>query len=183
MAEILPGLFLYPNVITAEVEEKIVRWLDTEGKWSNALARRTQHYGYEYGYSSKGVTPTIPITGPLLEVAGWLKSQGTIDPTQCIVNEYTRNQGIGAHTDSKVFGPVIVSLSLCGATNMIFKRGTVEQKEICIPPRTLLVMNGPARSEWTHEIPKRTMIYHDDGTSMKKSDGYRRISLTYRTIA
>jgi alkylated DNA repair dioxygenase AlkB len=43
-------------------------------------------------------------------------------------------------------------------------------------------MSGDARTEWTHEIPKRK-TYTVDGKSIKKDDDYRRISMTYRTIA
>ncbi len=182
METILPGLYLYPDAITPEIEQKIVTWLDTEGKWSNALSRRTQHYGYEYGYTARDAKPTTPITGPLLEVANWLAGCEIMNPTQCIVNEYTVDQGISAHTDAKIFGPVIASLSLLQPTNMIFTHQSQSDKSITLMPRSVLVMTGQARSEWRHEIPKRKTVTMKDRSILKKGEDYRRISLTYRTM-
>ena len=54
--EILPGLYLYDEAIASDIEQKIVSWLD-ERPWNGALARRTEHYGYEYGYTKKDAIP------------------------------------------------------------------------------------------------------------------------------
>lgn len=182
----IPGLLTQSNVITEDVEKQIVSWLDQQ-TWLTKIPRRTQHYGYEYNYTNKNVNPTIPLTGPIAVIANWLATANIITPTQCIVNEYTAEQGIGAHTDSPIFGPVVVAISLLAPTNMIFSRGT-EKETVTLLPRSIMVMTGPARSEFTHEIPKRktvTMTGEEGSptTTMGKSDSYRRISLTFRTIA
>merc|ERR1719445_661614 len=73
---------------------------------------------------------------------------------QLIVNEYNAAQGIAQHTDrTHVFGPVVAGLSLFSAVVIEFrakKGGAV--KEVLLPPRSVFIMTGPARYEWTHGI-------------------------------
>ncbi len=177
------GLTLVPDFIDPESERNVIAWIDQQ-PWNTSLKRRTQHYGYEYNYSGRGRAPlvsTTPISGPLLAIAEHLKDVFSgVMPSQCIVNEYTRDQGISAHTDSPVFGPVIMSISLLSPTVMTFTRG--ESKILVdLPPRSALIMSGEARSEWRHEIPARVTLTHADGSTESKPANYRRISLTYRT--
>lgn len=182
------GLVLVPNFLDAESERNIVTWIDQQ-PWNTTLKRRTQHYGYEYNYAGRGRAPlvsTTPISGPLLTLAEYLRDQGvfgdSVIPSQCIINEYTRDQGIASHTDSPVFGPIIVSISLLAPTVMIFSRGE-NRILVDLPPRSALIMSGEARSEWRHEIPSRVTLTHADGSTESKPANYRRISLTYRTTA
>lgn len=111
-----------------------------------------------------------------------------MNPSQCIVNEYTVNQGIGPHIDRNIFGNTIVSLSLGDDTNYLMKKFRQNQisnnttKEIEIPSRSLLILKNEARYNWTHSIPKRKFITQN-GKKIKKKDNYRRISLTFRSIS
>ena len=75
------GLSLQPNVITAEKEHEIISWLDNQ-TWSTELSRRTQHYGYNYNYKSKDLTPGTPIQGPLLEISQSIEQAGLMKPVQ-----------------------------------------------------------------------------------------------------
>lgn len=43
-------------------------------------------------------------------------------------------------------------------------------------------MTGETRDVWTHEIPRRKSVTNDSGKRITKSDDYRRISITYRTV-
>lgn len=181
-----PGLSLYPDVLTPEQEQNIVAWLDTQ-PWSTALARRTQHYGYEYNYTSRTPHPTTPMVGPLLNIATWIETAGLMArPDQVIVNEYTRSQGISPHVDATSFGPTVISISLLEPTNMIFTpipgRAAGEPVTLTLEPRTLLVMTGEARYHWKHSIPSRVTVTRADGSTYAKPETYRRISLTYRTV-
>ena len=199
----LSGLIYLEGVLTPELSQEIVSWLDQQ-TWSNKLKRRTQHYGYEYDYSSRSVSPkpTTPIHGPIKVVANWLARTGLITPTQCIVNEYLRDQGISAHTDSNQFGPVVVSISLLQPCNMIFSKGEEKlsksratpellwpaqtsrvKHSVTLMPNSMVAMTGEARSVYRHEIPVRKTVTMPDGSTYHKPDGYRRISLTFRTLA
>ena len=183
----VPGLSIQKDIITPETETAIIDWLDKR-EWSNALSRRTQHYGYEYQYQTTELKSGPPFEGVIADIAKFLIDQKIMDRVdQCIVNEYYRDQGIGKHIDGKrgtkpnIFGPVIVSISLGEDTNIIFSRGN-QKEEIFVPRRCLLVMTGDSRYEWTHEIP-RWMSVNTGSKNIKKSENYRRISLTFRSLA
>lgn len=176
----LPRIF---DIDTTGVIEAI-----DELPWSNALARRTQHYGYEYGYNSKKVTPTTNIPVKLIELLDRIRAVSKTDDfagyfadvpnekIQVIVNEYDRDQGISSHKDSDRFGPVVISVSLLAPALMIFRRGT-QCVEYQLRPNTAVVLEGEFRTEWTHEISRKKRI----GNYTKPAD-YRRVSVTYRTI-
>ena len=176
------GLKYYPNVLTEESEKILVEWIDHQ-KWNESLSRRTQHYGYEYNYRSRtAAKPTRAIEGPLYDLATSLQESEIMTPTQCIINEYTQNQNISAHIDALIFGPVVVSVSLLAPTLMLFTNGT-EKFEIVLEPRSMVILTEDARYKWKHEIVKRQNFKLPDGTIYTKPSNYRRISLTYRTLA
>lgn len=183
----VPGLTLYSDFLDAETEKAIVTWIDQQ-PWNTTLKRRTQHYGYEYNYAGRGnapLTPTTPLSGPIMVIGQHLASLGLFtapgQPSQCIINEYTRAQGIAAHTDARVFGPTIVSISLLVPTMMIFSCSD-QTVRLILPPRSCLVMTGQARTSWRHEIPANVTFPNNDGTIYHKANDYRRLSLTYREV-
>ncbi|KAL8690640.1 MAG: hypothetical protein Q9218_003954 [Villophora microphyllina] len=110
-------------------------------------------------------------------------------PQYCIVNEYTGNLGISAHTENFQFAEPVVGLSLSSSCPIRFhelaepfdgsvrsgkaakacKTGRVVDVEM--PPRSLLVMNGPSRWSWQHEILR---------TAKGRGPGWKRVSLTFR---
>lgn len=184
----IPGLFIQENVATSEIEKRIIEWLDTK-TWSNALSRRTQHYGYIYNYKQTNLEPGEKFDGWIYTLSQFLIDNKIMDRCdQCIVNEYGKTHGIAKHIDGlrgnkpNIFGPVIVSLSLGEDTNIIFRdTKSRDTANIYVPKGSLLVMTGDSRYTWTHEIPKLSTI-NRNGESIKKSENYRRISLTFRSI-
>ena len=175
--EIPKGLFLNTDVITEDEEANIMKWLDAQ-VWSTAIKRRTQHYGYEYSYTSKFVSQTIPMSGPILDIANRLSN--IFNANQCIVNEYYRDQAISPHIDANMFGPIIMGLSIGAPANMIFTNG--DKKFIAyLPRRSLVLLQDEARTLWKHSIPSTKKIITPDGI-IDKQTNYRRISLTYRTV-
>ena len=182
----VPGLFFQRDFVTPEFEATIIQELDAR-EWSTELARRTQHYGYRYDYKKRAAThtPAPPITGSLKQIADIFDRMGIMNPEQVIVNEYTRTQGIAAHIDNLGFGPIVISVSLLAPTEFIFtpaKGQPVAPVSFEVPRGSVLVMTGESRYDWTHEIPKRVRIMVD-GQPWTKPNNYRRISLTYRTLA
>lgn len=183
------GCVVYPDVLTSEQQQTIISWLDTQS-WNTTLKRRTQQYGYLYNYAAKGsnsniIAPTTPLSGPLVEISRYLASTGLLNgkvPEQCIINEYTRKQGIAKHIDSPVFGPTIISISLGDPTIMTFSRENYKIPVVC-NPGSLLVMTGESRYQWTHEISSNLTLVYPDGRRKIKPENYRRISLTFRTLA
>lgn len=174
-----PGLIYNQDFISTEMEQKLISWID-EQSWNTSIKRRTQHYGYEYNYSQRvALQKTTPIAGPLLEICEQLYS--TFVPEQCIINEYTKTQGIAGHIDALTFGPIICSVSLLNPCNMIFTKG--EQKvSLYLEPRSVVFLTGDSRYKWKHEIKPTSTITLPDGKEITKSDDYRRLSLTFRTM-
>lgn len=104
-------------------------------------------------------------------------------PVQLIVNEYTPGQGIAAHTDAKLFGDTIISLSLGSSCGFVFTLNDGVNNdgiEYFVKPRTLMIMNGPSRSDWKHCIPSRKT--DKDIATGETVPRTVRISLTFRTI-
>lgn len=179
------GLFYSSNYITKDLEKKIIEWLDRDDgiHWSDKLSRRTQHFGGEYDYSKKKLilSDDIPdIDGPLLDVIKLISKPKKGKFNQCIVNEYTRNQGIAAHIDSLDFGEEIVGISLGDDTVMEFTNGSASYS-ILLEKRSCMMMTKDARYKWKHGIDKKVSYINDD-EKIIKSQSYRRISLTFRIV-
>jgi len=175
------GLALQLNVISPETETEIVNWLDTR-EWSTDLSRRTQDFGHGYNYRNKSLTLGSPLDGKILICAQILIDAGLMNPQQCIVNEYTRNQGIAPHIDNKGFGPVVFGLSINADAVMLFEKDD-ERFECFLPRRSLVMLSGKVRYEWKHSISKNVTYIDDIGNKIVKPENYRRISLTYRELA
>lgn len=180
---IAPGLTLLPNYISKEEEVDLLKSINKQS-WSTQLSRRVQHYGYRYDYKNKNPAEKL---GDLPEWSEFIvdRIQQTIkgsDPetdtefNQMIINEYKPGQGIAAHTDSKMFGPIIVSLSLGSDTVMRFVC-KADKTDLVLPRRSLLILQDKARYNYTHEIPKRGSDLID---GQKKPRGLR-VSVTLRT--
>ncbi|EFC41455.1 hypothetical protein NAEGRDRAFT_58773 [Naegleria gruberi] len=126
-----------------------------------------------------------------------------IDFKQVIINEYKgAKQGISKHVDHcQDFGPLILILSLGDECVMKFhkleqvkeedlKKKKVKRTEVSpsecydrrMPRRSLIILSGDARYQYQHEIPK-TMVFKIDGKQfLKRSESYRRVSITYRSL-
>lgn len=187
----IPGLVGETEFITEERERRIVDYLD-QGEWSAVTpgavsSRRVQQFGYAYGYNSRSVsnTPISPLEGDILEIAQYLQRTGWLPEgdLQCIVNEYRRNQGISPHTDSPQFGPIVVTISLLENSVMTFTHNSDGRtEEVYLPRRGILVLEGEARYNFKHSINSRVTYLTPTGQRVTKSQDYRRISLTYRTV-
>ena len=102
------------------------------------------------------------------------------DINQITVNHYMPGEGIGSHVDTpSAFGDGLLSLSLNGGTVTEFRRADdlTIRKQVYLPPRSLLLMSGPARYEWEHMIVTRRTDTHR-GEVLKRGV---RVSLTFRT--
>jgi alkylated DNA repair dioxygenase AlkB len=174
------GLELLENYISADDERKFIENID-KGQWSTILKRRTQHFGYEYDYKKKtiqGLKQIESFPDWCLDLTTRLKQEIFHKvPEQLIINEYQPGQGISKHIDSPVFGEPVVSLSLGSQCVMIFTLGE-RRFEILLPQRSLLVLRGESRWDWTHEIPARK----NDKINGQTIERTRRISMTFRIL-
>lgn len=174
-----PGLLTVLDFISVDEERKLLQHVEC-GRWLDELSRRVQHYGWKYEYKSKRVKRDAYI-GPLpewaSELAHRLLAGGILRemPDQVIVNEYVGNQGIAKHIDCPTcFRGPVVTISLGESWGMVFRSPEGEKRERVLQQRSAVILDGPARSVWTHEIPKR----QKEGSRPRG----RRVSLTFRKV-
>ena len=176
----VPGLYyIAKNELDTDLEGKIDR-----NKWTaltdSPNSRKVQHYGYKYNYNTYRIDePTTPFPEFIQEMSHRLREicldLGIIDESyvfnQCIINEYKVGQGISAHTDVSTYGSVIGCYTIDGCGNMVFTKG--DSKTILrVAPGSLYIMAGDARKIWKHKM-----------NPMRKRDGSRRISITFRNVS
>jgi alkylated DNA repair dioxygenase AlkB len=170
------GLYISNIPEIVEMETSYLSDLDSQ-EWSTTLSRRTQHYGAIYNYGTRTLSldealpmdycSTVKYFAELLEPE--FQDFGSKKPNQCIVNEYVTRQRIASHTDAKVFGPVIMTVSLGSAMQIRFTHPSEEAFTTELISGDVLLLSGAARNEWKHEL-----------LSSSKAD-FRRVSLTFRT--
>ena len=170
----IQGLTYIRNFMTPEQEGALLAKID-EQPWRHDLKRRVQHYGYQYDYKARRVSPDLYLG----ELPDWLQSiGGQFEADQAIINEYLPGQGISAHVDCvPCFADKIVSLSLGSGAIMQFARGH-EKQELYLEPRSIVILSDIARYEWTHAIPARK----SDKVGGIKVPRDRRVSITFRRV-
>jgi alkylated DNA repair dioxygenase AlkB len=176
----ISGLRYVPDLITADEEQELIDAIDQQ-PWLNDLKRCVQHYGYKYDYKARTVTADSylgPLPDWLIPITQKLPFKPDQALDQVIVNEYLPGQGISAHVDCvPCFDDTIASLSLGSGAVMQFTKGQ-EKHDLYLEPRSLIILSGPARYEWTHAIPSRK----SDVVDGFKIERERRVSLTFRTV-
>ena len=180
----ITGLKYHSKYIDEEEQSDLIHIIDLK-EWSNALKRRTQHYGYRYDYTRKTIDSSLYIG----KIPWWLRAytlrfvhEGIFDkePDQVIINEYTPGQGIARHVDCvPCFGGTVASLSLGSTCAMEFEHLKSSKKgSTILEPGSLLVLADEARYDWMHSIPARKEDPFNDEVLPRS----RRISLTFRTV-
>jgi len=172
----IEGLSYIPDFVADEEQGGFIENID-HALWLNDLKRRVQHYGYKYDYKARAVTADSYL-GSLPDWLMPITQKLPFEPDQAIVNEYLPGQGISAHVDCvPCFSDTIASLSLGSGVIMQFTNGQ-EKHDLYLESRSLIILSGPARYEWTHAIPARK----SDVVDGFKIERGRRVSLTFRTV-
>lgn len=180
----MDGLTYHPDFVTENEAERLLIKVDA-APWITTFKRRVQHYGYRYDYKRRTVDESLFLGNLptwLLPLASRLCNAGLIAeiPDQVIVNEYDPGQGIAPHVDCEpCFGDTILSLTLGSGCIVDFAHTQNKAKHsVWLAPRSLMVMHGSARYDWTHGIaPRKSDIW----MGQKISRG-RRVSLTFRKV-
>ncbi len=178
------GFSLRQDFITEDEERELLTTIDAQD-WDDQMSRRVQHYGWRYDYKARRVDPKSylgPLPHWLSVLAMRLKDEGVFTelPDQVIVNNYEGSQSISKHVDCvPCFRGPVVTISLNEAWEMIFARKDVSEQTPkfgqVLPRRSAAILDGEARVDWTHEIPRRK-------TEGKIARG-RRVSVTFRKVA
>lgn len=182
--EKISGLVYVPYYLTKA--EELALWESiTTSDWQNDIKRRVQHYGWKYDYRNRFIDYSsflgqLPLWS--LELANRLFKDGHLSklPDQLIVNEYLPGQGIANHVDCEpCFEDTVISISLGSYCIMDFIHLKSKTKiEALLEPRSLAVIKGSARYEWSHGISARKT----DIFKTYKIDRTLRISLTFRNV-
>ena len=187
----IPGLIYVRDFLSEKEEVELVEKID-QNSWLHDIKRRVQHYGWRYDYVNRKIdagTHIDKLPEWALSLAQRLVEQELVPqmPDQLIVNEYIRDQGIGKHVDKEPnFADGIAMISLLESWEMIFrkKNNSKIKHNVMLENRSVAVMNGPARYQWTHEIPSRKSEpgpETPDGKVPRKLRK-RRLSLTFRKV-
>ncbi|XP_028401822.1 alkylated DNA repair protein alkB homolog 8-like isoform X2 [Dendronephthya gigantea] len=140
--------------------------------------RYVKHYGYEFLYGSNNVDKDKPLPdGIPSECSLVVKKLVSLDcvkhePDQLTINEYKPGQGIPPHVDThSAFEDGITCLSLGAKVAMDFRHPDGRHVSILLPRRSVLIMTGECRYEWTHGITPRKydIVNEDDLISNKNS--------------
>lgn len=180
------GLKVVYDYVSRDEEDRLIaeidanEWMTTTGK--GKAGRRVQHYGFKYDYSGRTKqVPTTPFPPHIQALAQRLVDDGLFHrfPDQCIVNEYSRKQGIGAHTDHEMFGPIIVTVSLGEDVVMDFTYQDKVYHGALLKRRSMAQLTKSYRYLFKHSIAPR-VNYTYEGVKYTKGENYRRISVTFR---
>jgi alkylated DNA repair dioxygenase AlkB len=101
---------------------------------------------------------------------------------QIILNLYPPGEGISPHIDlPNRYADGIIGVSLAGGTTMTFRNGEMRH-DAYMPERTIYVMTGEARWEWSHGIEGRLVDEVETGNGRDVETRLRstRVSVTMR---
>jgi alkylated DNA repair dioxygenase AlkB len=174
----LPAGFVFvPDFLTAEEEANLVDFIRTlpfrTFQMHGVTAkRRIVHFGWHYSFESYRVTETEPLPAVFEPTRERAAALAGIEPhafSEALVTEYEPGAGIGWHRDAPPFG-IVAGISMAGLCRMRFQRGKGVAREVTaieLPPRSIYLLTGEARSDWEHTIPATKEL---------------RYSLTFRTV-
>jgi alkylated DNA repair dioxygenase AlkB len=204
----IEGLSYIPNFLTPQEEQQI--WdLCYSHSWSTEIHRRQQFWGEVYFHTTQNLSSIQPLedtsiaTGPIahdlskfdfihqkLIEFGYFTAEAP--PTQILVNEYIGACGIASHfDDDHAFGDTIVTLSLGQPVWMSLVQPRVltnqcqdllHETKVLLEPNSLFSMQKEVRYKWRHGISKSRWILLPDGTGIKRTLEFKRISLTFRRL-
>ena len=181
------GLVLVPEYLSVPQSDWIFQILESAHAedWLDDLQRRVMHFGYRYDYRARKAS-LASFIGPLPPWVDRLGKRllrdgyGDVPFDQMIVNEYLPGQGISAHVDCEpCFGSTIAAISLFSQCIMRFRsRLGTDWVDVTLPERSLVVMTGASRYDYTHEIAPRKSDVIDGVQRLRR----RRVSLTFRAV-
>lgn len=169
-----PGFTFYEDVIGPAEEADLVAFADTLEMRPFVMRgtpslRRVAAFGADYGVGG-GAPPMPPILAALRDRAC---ARAALDPAgfvHALVTVYPPGAGIGWHRDYSEYGAVVLGVSLGAPARLRLRRADdhCDERVAELPPRSLYVLGGEARTTWEHAIP---------------SVPGRRVSVTFRTLA
>lgn len=172
------GLVYREDFLTPSEESDLVTFIDQQ-PWDLGYSRRRQFYGNSYREPSH--YSEVPTCFKVLAKRLFEEGLTTVTSDHVLINEYLPGQGIAAHIDEMPHPDCqVVTISLLDCYPMEFVHIAEGHKfESWLARRSVAVMSGPSRTDWTHEIVKRKADMVPGGGRRVRG---RRVSITYRTL-
>jgi len=156
------GFLLMPDFLTSGEEAALIEFIGSvsfrEVRMHGVTAkRRVAQFGWRYSFESYRLTEGPPVPIAFLDVrerAAKLAGIHADEFSEVLVTEYQPGAGIGWHSDAPHFG-IIAGISLGSTCRMRFRTGEVHRRTTAVelPPRSIYLLTGSARSEWQHMLP------------------------------
>lgn len=168
------GFHYFPNIVTKELSKEILDYFHAHPEEMRPVfgpaSRHVRQYGFSYNYSDKKKNVKIdPFPSCIQKLIGLIvdttppELQSNSDDSddsddyfdQCIANRYMPGEGIGKHIDHPRFGNVIACFTLQSGIEIEFDHPRKGVFKAYVEPRSLYVMRGVARTQWSHQIRPR----------------------------
>ena len=184
----IPGLFFTPEVLTEAQETALLDNLKHEpGKPVIQI-----HPACEFGWPFRPRGPPLTLDDSYGIMPTWLEDAWSACvatgmppcvprhlPDHVLANTYPVGDGCGRHIDDQSYWTdFVVGLSLGSGATIEFQRGVSPPLSVYLPQRSMYVLTGAARWEYTHAV---TAAAFDDveGVRLPRSE---RVSFTFRNI-
>jgi DNA oxidative demethylase len=175
--ELPQGLVFVPEFVSETEQAELlafVNGVDFRGVQMHGVTakRRVRQFGWHYSFESFRLTPADPVPDVFASIRDRSAALAGIDGSdweEALLTEYATGAGIGWHRDAPAFG-IVAGISLLGACRMRFQRSAGNQRlttALQLPPRSIYLLTGEARSGWQHMIPPTKEL---------------RYSITFRTL-
>ena len=160
----MPEGFKYqPDLLSPADEQRLVQQFDAlpfkEFEFHGFLGkRRVVSFGWRYDFNHGGLQKIEDIPSFLIPVRERAAQFAGMPPAafqQTLVTQYPAGAAIGWHEDRSIFGEVI-GISLVSSCVFRFRRKAGkgwERASFIAAPRSVYLLQGPARTEWEHSIP------------------------------
>jgi len=157
-----PDLGFYLEVITPDEETKLIRLIENSGLTYSAYdpdnRRSSCAFGWDYSFADDSFIPCEPMPEGFRSICANAAARAGVGPesfAECLLNRYEEGAVIQPHFDKPVWD-IVVGVSLGAKAVMKFRKSTSATSDcidVILPRRSLYVLRGASRYEYTHEIP------------------------------
>ncbi|GAA6010887.1 hypothetical protein JCM11491_004584 [Sporobolomyces phaffii] len=196
--ERIPGLYLFPDAVPADVQHALTLAL-SESVWPGPASNQAMLFDSPTRSALPSfLAPVLDLLPAVLAPLPPTLRATIFDPTkprQCILNLYRPGEGISSHVDLPArYEDGIVGISLLSSTDLEFTRVDHDPDDddddvhhhhvvVRLDPGSVYVLSGPARYDYAHGIAYRDadVVVDRDGTESTVKRGVR-MSVTLRRM-
>ncbi|WVF69960.1 hypothetical protein IAT40_004745 [Kwoniella sp. CBS 6097] len=189
----IPGLWVFPSLLPDDVCRDTINALGDADIFSGGTRDQVMLFEAPKHFSTGSSLPDY-IHQLIDHIKDYLKphipketAQLIFDQPlarQVILNLYPPGQGITPHVDlPNRYADGIIGCSLIGGCVMTLQKST-ERHDVYMPPRTVYVLSGAARWDWSHGIEGREydIVTRGDDGGEKTILRDLRVSVTFRWL-